>query len=281
MIEIKGLTKKYKSFLLDNVSFELPVGKVVGLIGPNGAGKSTIIKILVGLEERTEGEILVDGQSVSKLGDVMRIGFLSQNLEIYPGQKMSDIMKFVRNAYKKVWNEKLYKYYLLDVFNLKDDLKINELSTGMRVKFFLALELAKEPECLLLDEATSGLDPMIRDEVLDILIKLAEEKNLPILLSSHITEDLEKVGDYVTYIDTGKILLEDTVSNIRNNYRQVEANRIESMEDVEKCRFLDNALLVHQYYVYEKKAFNRENDPGTPALLSDVLSYLRKEEKND
>lgn len=278
MIQIKGLSKKYKNFLLDHASFTLPDGKIVGLIGTNGAGKSTLIRIMVGLEEKTDGEILVDGVPVTNVGEALRVGFISQNLEIYVEQKMSEIVELVKASYKELWNDELYNHYFRDVFKLKDDMKIKELSTGMRVKFFLAIELAKEPECLLLDEATSGLDPMTRDELIDILMKLAEEKNIPILLSSHITEDLEKIGDYITYIDCGQILLEDTVRNIRNRFYKVDPQTVEILSDVEKQKLMDDALKMHQYYIYDKNCLTGEKNCGTPALLSEVLAYLRKGE---
>ena len=201
MIEVRNLNKTYKSFKLGNASFDLESGKITGLIGVNGAGKSTILRILIGLVKSESGEISIDGNKVLNLGEKLRVGFVSQELNIYSDQKMSALSAFVKDIYRKQWNDDLFRHYMNDVFALKDDLKIKELSTGMRVKFFLAMELAKKPECLLLDEVTSGLDPMIRDEVLDILQGIAQEDNIPVLMSSHITEDLEKIADKIIIKD--------------------------------------------------------------------------------
>ena len=136
----------YKSFKLNDASFDLAPGKITGLIGANGAGKTTILKILIGLVKRESGEISIDGNKVSDLGAKLRVGFVSQELNIYSDQKMSALSAFVKDIYRKQWDDELFRHYMRDVFRLNDDLKIKELSTGMRVKFFLALELAKKPE---------------------------------------------------------------------------------------------------------------------------------------
>ena len=276
MIEIRSLNKTYKSFKLNNASFDLASGKVTGLIGVNGAGKSTILKILIGLVKSESGEILIDGDKVSDIGEKLRVGFVSQELNIYSNQKMSAVSAFVKDVYRKEWDDDLYRHYLLDVFELSDDLKIKELSTGMRVKFFLAMELAKKPECLLLDEVTSGLDPMIRDEVLDILLEIAREDDIPILMSSHITEDLEKIADEIIYIDSGRILLSDSVENIRKNYYRISEEELNELSEETRNVVLGKCIKQHQYYVYDVSSLGGGEPAGSPALLSDVLSYLRK-----
>ena len=276
MIEVRNLNKTYKSFKLDNASFDLASGKITGLIGVNGAGKSTILRILIGLVKSESGEISIDGNKVSDLGEKLRVGFVSQELNIYSDQKMSALSAFVKDIYKKQWNDELFRHYMNDVFALKDDLKIKELSTGMRVKFFLAMELAKKPECLLLDEVTSGLDPMIRDEVLDILQGIAQEDNIPILMSSHITEDLEKIADKIIYIDSGRILLEDTVENIKKNYYRINEEELSKLGEETRALILDKGIKQHQYYVYDASEIENAEKAGSPALLSDVLSFLRR-----
>ena len=276
MIEVRNLNKTYKSFKLDNASFDLEAGKITGLIGVNGAGKSTILRILIGLVKSESGEISIDGNKVSDLGEKLRVGFVSQELNIYSDQKMSALSAFVKDIYKKQWNDELFRHYMNDVFALKDDLKIKELSTGMRVKFFLAMELAKKPECLLLDEVTSGLDPMIRDEVLDILQGIAQEDNIPVLMSSHITEDLEKIADKIIYIDSGRILLEDTVENIKKSYYRINEEELSKLGEETRALILDKGIKQHQYYVYDASGIENAEKAGSPALLSDVLSFLRR-----
>ena len=276
MIEVRNLNKTYKSFKLGNASFDLESGKITGLIGVNGAGKSTILRILIGLVKSESGEISIDGNKVSDLGEKLRVGFVSQELNIYSDQKMSALSAFVKDIYRKQWNDDLFRHYMNDVFALKDDLKIKELSTGMRVKFFLAMELAKKPECLLLDEVTSGLDPMIRDEVLDILQGIAQEDNIPVLMSSHITEDLEKIADKIIYIDSGRILLEDTVENIKKNYYRINEEELSKLGEETRALILDKGIKQHQYYVYDASGIENVEKAGSPALLSDVLSFLRR-----
>ena len=276
MIEVRNLNKTYKSFKLGNASFDLESGEITGLIGVNGAGKSTILRILIGLVKSESGEISIDGNKVSDLGEKLRVGFVSQELNIYSDQKMSALSAFVKDIYRKQWNDDLFRLYMNDVFALKDDLKIKELSTGMRVKFFLAMELAKKPECLLLDEVTSGLDPMIRDEVLDILQGIAQDDNIPVLMSSHITEDLEKIADKIIYIDSGRILLEDTVENIKKNYYRINEEELSKLGEETRALILDKGIKQHQYYVYDASGIENVEKAGSPALLSDVLSFLRR-----
>ena len=277
MIEVRNLNKSYKRFKLENASFVLRPGKVTGLIGANGAGKSTILRSLIGLVKKDSGEILVDGKKVNDLGEKLKVGYVCQDLKIYAGQKMSDVAGFVRDIYKDSWDNGLYEHYLKDVFGFDYDLKIKELSTGMRVKFFIALELAKKPECLLLDEVTSGLDPMVRDDVLDILLQITRDDNIPVFMSSHITEDLEKIADYIVYIDSGHILLEDTVENIRKNYYKIECEELLDLDEETRAAITGKGFKQHQYYVYNAGILDRQDKPGTAAMLSDVLRCLRKE----
>ena len=277
MIEVRNLNKSYKRFKLENASFVLRPGKVTGLIGANGAGKSTILRSLIGLVKKDSGEILVDGNKVNDLGEKLKVGYVCQDLKIYAGQKMSDVAGFVRDIYKDSWDNGLYEHYLKDVFGFDYDLKIKELSTGMRVKFFIALELAKKPECLLLDEVTSGLDPMVRDDVLDILLQITRDDNIPVFMSSHITEDLEKIADYIVYIDSGHILLEDTVENIRKNYYKIECEELLDLDEETRAAITGKGFKQHQYYVYIAGILDRQDKPGTAAMLSDVLRCLRKE----
>ena len=276
VIEVKGLNKAYKHFKLDNASFDLAPGMITGLIGANGAGKSTILRILSGLLKKDSGEIIVDGQTVSDIGGKLRLGFVSQELGIYHTQKMSAVAGFVRDVYKESWDEGKYEHYLRDVFDLRYDQKIKELSLGMRVKFFLAMELAKSPECLLLDEVTSGLDPVIRDEVLDILLDTAREYDIPVFMSSHITEDLEKVAERIIFIDSGRIPLCDSVENIRKNYFRIEEDKLDSLDEETRALILEKGVKQHEYYVYNTGIISGGEIAGTPAMLSDVLRCLRK-----
>lgn len=178
---IKGLniSKNYKKFELHPTSIEIDKGEIVALIGENGAGKSTLIKCMCGVIDADEGQLEVDGQVVKKLDDVLVLGFMNQDQNVYNEIKIRDLTNFVKDVMKKKFDQEVYYYYFKDVFQLDEDYKMKELSTGMKVKYFLSLELAKNPDLLVLDEPTSGLDPIVRDEVLDILRCVAKEKILP------------------------------------------------------------------------------------------------------
>ena len=213
---IKGLniSKKYKKFELQPTSIEIDKGEIVALIGENGAGKSTLIKCMCGVIDADEGQLEVDGQVVKKLDDVLVLGFMNQDQNVYNEIKIRDLTNFVKDVMKKKFDQEVYYYYFKDVFQLDEDYKMKELSTGMKVKYFLSLELAKNPDLLVLDEPTSGLDPIVRDEVLDILRCVAKEKNTSVLFSSHITEDIEKIADRVIFINNGRIVLQGDKKDI-------------------------------------------------------------------
>lgn len=214
---IKGLniSKKYKKFELQPTSIEIDKGEIVALIGENGAGKSTLIKCMCGVIDADEGQLEVDDQVVKKLDDVLVLGFMNQDQNVYNEIKIRDLTNFVKDVMKKKFDQEVYYYYFKDVFHLDDDYKMKELSTGMKVKYFLSLELAKNPDLLVLDEPTSGLDPIVRDEVLDILRCVAKEKNTSVLFSSHITEDIEKIADRVIFINNGRIVLQGNKKEIK------------------------------------------------------------------
>ena len=150
---IKGLNirKKYKKFELQPTSIEIDKGEIVALIGENGAGKSTLIKCMCGVIDADEGQLEVDDQVVKKLDDVLVLGFMNQDQNVYNEIKIRDLTNFVKDVMKKKFDQEVYYYYFKEVFQLDDDYKMKELSTGMKVKYFLSLELAKSPDLLVLD----------------------------------------------------------------------------------------------------------------------------------
>ena len=190
-IEIKNLTKHYGGFTLDNVSFGVPRGSVVGLIGENGAGKSTIIKSLLGVINTDGGEILFDGVPLGRLG---------KNQRQLTGVELNAVMK---NMFSR-WDEQTF-FALTERFRLPRDKKTGEFSKGMKMKTAIAAALSHGAETLILDEPTSGLDPVARDEILDILYDFMQNSGHAVLISSHITSDLEKLCDYVVFIHGGKV----------------------------------------------------------------------------
>ncbi|WP_071027194.1 ABC transporter ATP-binding protein [Peptoniphilus raoultii] len=213
-IEIKNLYKDYKNFSLKNINLEIDKGTVMGLIGENGAGKTTIIKSILGLVNY-KGSIKILGEDLSKeikegIGVVLNEGFFTETL------KIKDIEKVLSSAYKN-W-DKNYFYDLIKEFKIPENTKYKEFSTGNKMKLKIAIALAPHPKFLILDEPTSGLDPVIRDEILDIFFDFIKNEDATILFSTHITSDLEKIADYITFISEGEIIFSKSKEELLYNY---------------------------------------------------------------
>ncbi len=276
---IKGLniSKKYKKFELQPTSIEIDKGEIVALIGENGAGKSTLIKCMCGVIDADEGQLEVDDQVVKKLDDVLVLGFMNQDQNVYNEIKIRDLTNFVKDVMKKKFDQEVYYYYFKDVFHLDDDYKMKELSTGMKVKYFLSLELAKNPDLLVLDEPTSGLDPIVRDEVLDILRCVAKEKNTSVLFSSHITEDIEKIADRVIFINNGRIVLQGDKKEIKKKYVKLNQQQYVILVNAGMAK---ECVSIHDYYIVDRDLAMTCNVDAKEALLSDILSYMRKKSED-
>lgn len=204
VIEVSGLKKQYKNFLLDNISFSVPGGFVCGFIGENGAGKTTTLKLLLGMALKDGGSIRLFGKSAEDVLLKEEIGVLIEQPYYQEDWTPADIEKVLRPFYHKWSSTSFYQY--LERFSLSPKQKYKTMSRGMKMKLGMAATLAHAPKLLLLDEPTSGLDPVGRDEMLEILRAYMVEENRTIFFSTHITSDLEKIADYVTYIKDGRIL---------------------------------------------------------------------------
>ena len=205
-IEVRNLTKEYENFKLENASFNVGKGTIMGFIGENGAGNSTTIKAILNLIKKDNGLITVLGKEINRnekgikneLGIVLNDGNFNEKLNV------KAINKIMKNIYKRWDDDVFYKY--IEKFNIDTSKKIEEFSKGMKMKLSIAIALSHKAKILILDEATSGLDPVARDEVLDILMEFIQNEENSILMSSHITSDLEKIADYITFIHNGKII---------------------------------------------------------------------------
>lgn len=221
ILEVKGLRKEFKGFALKNISFTLERGYIMGFIGPNGAGKSTTIKLIMNLLKRDGGEIKVFGlDNIKHEKEIKnRIGFVFDENYFYEELTVAEMKRVIAPLYKN-WDDGAFNRYLKE-FSLPPDKKIKELSKGMKMKFSLAVALSHNAELLIMDEPTSGLDPIIRSELLDILTSVIQDENKGVFFSTHITSDLDKIADYITFINDGRIIFSCPKDDIFEKYALV------------------------------------------------------------
>lgn len=217
-LRLKNICKHYKNFDVKNVSFEVPDGVVVGLIGENGAGKSTIIKSILGAVHPDSGEILFNGIHTDKLTDEQRqrISFVFDDVALPIDLDMTALNSVLSKIYHH-WDGKKFRS-LLEQFNLPQDKPFGAFSKGMKMKAALAVAFSHDSELLILDEPTSGLDPVVRDEILSLLYDYNQQGDRSVLLSSHITSDLEKICDYIVYIHNGKVVFSEEKDTLLRKY---------------------------------------------------------------
>lgn len=215
MIEILDITKKYDSFTLGPVNLSVPKGEIVGLIGENGAGKTTLLKTILGIINPSQGTVAISGKDF-KYCDTSEIGVVLDNMFFPEILTPKDINSIMKDIYK-TWDEELYASYM-KVFNIPTDKQLKTLSKGTRKKVEIATALSHRPKLLILDEPTTGLDPVVRSEILDIFLEFIEDEEHTILLSTHITSDLEHIADRIVFIDDGKVLLNEPKDELLDNY---------------------------------------------------------------
>lgn len=218
VLEVNNLTKEYKDFKLDDISLKIPKGSVVGLIGENGAGKSTFINSILNINEPEKGEVKIFNKNINEhekdIKEDIAVIFDKSHYSEYMNAKI--IGKMLSKIYKNWDNEKYYS--LLDNFGLPVNKKIKKFSKGMKMKLEFALAFSHSPKFLILDESTSGLDPVFRDEILELLRSYTENEENSILISSHITSDLDKISDYIAFIHEGKLQFVKEYEDIHDNY---------------------------------------------------------------
>lgn len=232
-IEISGITKKYDGFTLDNVSFNVAKGSIMGFIGQNGAGKTTTIKAILNIISPDEGSIKIFGLDNVKDELVIkeRLSAVFDELPVHDMLNARHIDRIFRDIYSQWDSNKFFEY--TDRFSLPQKKKIGEFSKGMKMKLQIAAALSHNAELLVMDEATTGLDPVVRNEVLDIFLEYLQDENHSILMSSHITTDLEKVADSVTFIDKGKLLLTGYKDDILDSHRVIKCSKSD-FKDIDK-----------------------------------------------
>ncbi len=282
-LEVKNLTKDYGEFLLNKLSFTIPRGAIMGLIGENGAGKSTTINCILNEITITDGEITIFGKD-NILDEVFiknKIGIIFDENHFPDVLTPIELGKCMAGIYSN-WQNCEYQNYLTQ-FDLLLKKKIKDFSRGMKVKLAFAVALSHNAELLILDEATSGLDPIIRDDILDILIDFVQDENHSVLFSTHITSDLEKVADYITFIHKGKLIFSHPKDELIDNYGIVICGVavFDSMDKSEIIAFrkqdFQYKALVRNRRIAEKKYPKAIVEP---ANIDDImLFYIKGETK--
>lgn len=227
ILRIENLCKKYPTFSLKDVSFTIQSGEIMGFIGRNGAGKTTTLKSIMNLLHYDSGTIIAFGNDMKiyELENKQRIGFALSELNYHPNKTIFQLMQVTSRFYADFDKAAFRK--LCELFNLNINKKIQELSSGMKVKFSVAIALSHKAELLILDEPTSGLDPISRDEILDIFRKIVKDGERAILFSTHITSDLDKCATNITYIHDGEIQYTGTKADFISKYLYVEKQVIQ------------------------------------------------------
>jgi ABC-2 type transport system ATP-binding protein len=221
-LEIRGLCKEFESFALKDVDLLLERGYVMGLIGPNGSGKTTTIKLIMNLLRKDKGDIKVLGLDHVKDEKTIknRIGFVYDENYYYGVLSIAEMKNLIAPLYEN-WKEEQFQKYM-QKFDLNPAQKIDKLSKGMKIKFSLAMALSHEAELIIMDEPTSGLDPIFRSEFLDILYDLMQDERKSILFSTHITSDLERIADYITFLHNGEIVFSSQKDDLQDKYALIK-----------------------------------------------------------
>ena len=279
ILEIKDLNKAYGAFAIKDLNLTLPAGCIMGFIGENGAGKSTTIKLILDLVRRDSGEIRLFGQSDLPLDKTVKedIGVVLDENCLPKELPVKTIRTIMQNLYKQWDNEQFNAY--LDRFSLPLNKKVKDLSRGMKMKLSLAIALSHNAKLLILDEATSGLDPVIRDEMLDLFMEFIQDETHSIFVSSHIISDLEKICDYIAFIHQGELLFCESKDDLIEGYGILKCSK-EDFETVDRSAV--KGFRQHSFGIealVERKKLNIDL-PLEAAGLEDIMLYNIKESKS-
>ncbi len=256
-IEVKGLTKSYKDFCLQDVTLALPSGSILGLVGENGAGKTTLIQLIMNTLGRDAGEIAVlgeDNQSPEFLEVKEQIGIVLDEAYFPQILTAKNVNRLLKYSYKNWQEEQFYSY--LHRFGLPENKPFKDFSRGMKMKLAIATALSHQPKLLILDEATSGLDPLIRDEIVDLFYDFTREEDHSVLISSHIVSDLEKICDYIAFLHKGRLILMEEKDKLLEDYAVVRATS-EQLVKIEARKILGRKKADH----WTDCLMKRENVP--------------------
>lgn len=281
-LQIENLSKAYNNFKLNNINLNIPTGSIMGFIGQNGAGKTTTIKLILNLIKRDNGSIKILGLDNIKDEKAIKenIGVVFDESYFHETLTVNEVSKIMQNIYKN-WDDNVFFKYI-NQFGLPENKTIKEFSRGMKMKLSIAAALSHHPKLLILDEATSGLDPIVRNEILNIFYDFIQDENHSIFISSHITSDLEKIADYITFIHNGEILLSAPKDDLLENHIIIKCSSAD-YETLDKSDVIGTRknnfgyeLLVH---LKPNNRHKYENFVKDKVCLEDILLFYVKEDK--
>ncbi len=278
-IEVRNLKKTYDNFVLGENSLEIKKGFITGFIGKNGMGKTTTIKSLLSLINY-DGEIIVDGKDVKDLEYLQDVGIIMDDSFLSKDWKITLVNEAMKCGYENWKEEKFFQY--IKNFGIEKDKKVKELSRGMKIKLMFSIALSHEANLLILDEPTSGLDPSMRDELTDMLKEFVEDENNTVLFSTHITEDLDRIADYIIFIDDGKIIDSCSKEDFLEKYLILKGGS----EDIDLLKNFDLLGIKSNSTSFEAlvKKIEKENIPDdlfveNPDINKILVLYGRKKWK--
>ena len=279
VVELKNVTKKFKDFSVENINLQVKQGFVTGFIGANGAGKSTTIKMMMNLLKPDAGKVNVFGLDYRTHEKEIkeRIGFVYDDNVFYEALNLKDIKRIIAPAYKR-WDNSLF-YQYVERFELPLNKALKKFSKGMQMKASLAIALSHHPELLIMDEPTSGLDPIFRRELMNLLQEIMMDGKLTVFFSTHITTDLDRIADYIVFIQKGKLVFNQSIDEVAENYALVKGGIDLLDRDTEKA-----FVHVHRAATgFEALTDNRKAAESIfgdsviiePASLEDIMYYLK------
>lgn len=279
ILSVSHLTKQYEDFTLDDVSFQIPRGTICGLIGENGAGKTTTISALLNTITPENGSIQIFGMDhVEHEKEIKeRLGVVLDEVNQIPHLYCKDIDTIMKKIYQN-WDSPLFFQYL-NQFKLPEKKKIKELSKGMNVKLNFTIALSHHADFLILDEATSGLDPVMRDEILNLLQEFVMDENHSVLLSTHITSDLDKIADYIIFMHEGKIQFVKSKEEIENNYGVLRCRNefFEALSPDDYCAYIKEELSIKVLVTHKQELLRHFQDLNIDrASIEDIMLFYIK-----
>ncbi len=283
-IEIKGITKRYDGFTLDDLSFNVPKGSIMGFVGQNGAGKTTTINTILNIIRADEGSVSVFGlDNIKDENEIKKnIAAVFDELPFHETLNAKNLNSILKRIFDEWSSETFFNY--LDRFSLPSKKKFGQFSKGMKMKLQIAAALSHNAKLLIMDEATTGLDPVVRNEILDIFLEYLQNEEHSILMSSHITSDLEKIADSVTFIDKGKLLITGYKDDVLDSHGILKCSRSD-YESIDKNDIISARITEFgvEALVSDKSECLRKYSGAVidPAALDDIMVYYVNRNKKE